>query len=481
MATNDNSGFAVLAGAGAVHAHARYLRVVVGQSRFAVPLDRVIGVVESSQVTPLPFSLPPFEGLVLAMGQVAPQIDLAAVLGLPTREGGVLVLVSDAGGSVGLRVAQAQAMVQVDWEDIQIASPEERAVTPMVMGRFGGLDDSVDVLDIEALTSGALSLAPAEQGAVLLAVEEPIAQSFDFEPSARQADSYVIVEVSGEDYAVKIDHLLELLELSSLRSVPHAPHWISGLLDVRGVPVLGLSLGSLLGRSHSGVGKLGLLVRQPAGRIALLAEQSHGIERYSADEVYAMREPVAGVSSYVVRPDGRIVGVLDPEALISPLVEELAVWTPVASARDIGVSSDEPISFHQFLTLRVGREYLAVPLERIQRLQASIQMTPLPADSLGFDGLADVGDGVVPVVDLRRTLAQADEPVDDSTAPPCLLAMIEGGVAGIVVHQVLRIETVPESQISPAEGSFQLPVSAVLRVNERLMSVISLDRLLPAL
>ena len=43
----------------------RYLPVAVRERRFAIPLDRIIGVVESSKITPLPFSPPPFEGLVL--------------------------------------------------------------------------------------------------------------------------------------------------------------------------------------------------------------------------------------------------------------------------------------------------------------------------------------------------------------------------------------------------------------------------------
>ena len=60
----------------------RYLSVGVHGRRFAIPLDQVIGVVESAELTPIPFSPPPFEGLVQAMGQVVPQISLAALSGL---------------------------------------------------------------------------------------------------------------------------------------------------------------------------------------------------------------------------------------------------------------------------------------------------------------------------------------------------------------------------------------------------------------
>jgi chemotaxis signal transduction protein len=161
--------------------------------------------------------------------------------------------------------------------------------------------------------------------------------------------------------------------------------------------------------------------------------------------------------------------------------DELSAWIPRADAVDSSPVPARPMEFHQYLTLRVGREFLAVSLDRIQRLQAHVQVTPLPNPGTGFDGLVDVGDAVVPVIDLRRILAEGTEPPASEPLPPCLLTMMEGGLAGLIVNQILRIETIPENQISPAEDTPALPVTRVLHIQGRLMSVISLDRLLPPL
>src|SRR5215467_14306212 len=82
----------------------------------AVPLERVIGVAEGVLVTPLPYSAPSFEGLVEVFGQVMPQVSLARMLALPAAAGGILVVVSDRGGSLALRVDQVTGMIQVDGE-----------------------------------------------------------------------------------------------------------------------------------------------------------------------------------------------------------------------------------------------------------------------------------------------------------------------------------------------------------------------------
>jgi chemotaxis signal transduction protein len=461
----------------------RYLSVGVSDRRFAIPLDQVIGVVEGAELTPIPFSPRPFEGLVQAMGQVVPQISLAALLGLPSVAGGTLVVASDLGGSVALRVEQVYAMLQIDRDKLVLAGPEERAKEPMVFGHFGDGPLTCAVLRMEELTSGELAETAGDSGSVLLAPDQTAGPEDD-DAVSRQSEPYLIISLSGQIYAVKINQVLELIELSSLRPVPRGPTWIAGMIDLRGEPILGLSLPELLAQPEQANGKLGLVVAFPPGipnaRVALVAERSLGIERYADGQIHAMREPIAGIESYLVRGND-IIGVINPKALLQPIEIELQDWSPRAHTGEIDITPRKIAGFRQFLTLRVGREMIAVSLDRIHRLQASVHLTPLPARDTGFDGMADVGDAVVPVIDLRRVLSGDVDLSSSQHLPPCLLAMIDGSVAGLIVDQVLRIETVPEDQLMPAEDAPNLPVSEVLHLHGQMMSVVSLDRLLPQL
>jgi chemotaxis signal transduction protein len=452
--------------------------------RFAIPLDQVIGVVESAELTPIPFSPAPFEGLVQAMGQVVPQISLASLLGLPPVDGGTLVVASDLGGSVALRVEQVFAMLQIDRDKLVLADSDARAKEPMVLGHFGDGPLACSVISMDQLTSGELAETAGERGAVLLAPDNAVSVK-DNRPADRQTEPYLMISLSGHIYAVKIDQVAELIELSSLRPVPRAPAWIAGMIDLRGEPILGLSLPQLLGQPEHGSGRLGLVVTFPLvfppARVAMIAERSLGIERYAGDQIHAMREPVAGIESYLVRADGSITGVINPLALLQPVQFELQAWVPRTQLTESGAALATLTGYRQFLTVRVGREMIAMPLDRIHRLQASVTLTPLPAICTGFDGMADVGDAVVPVIDLRRALSGGIEPPASQHMPPCLLAMIDGSVAGLIVDQVLRIETIPEDHLMPAEDAPNLPVSEVLHLNGQMMSVVSLDRLLPQL
>ena len=62
----------------------------------------------------------------------------------------------------------------------------------------------------------------------------------------------LVVEISGESYAVPTGEIIEILVPGVIRSMPAAPDWVAGLIDRRGSPLLVLSAAALLGRPATG-------------------------------------------------------------------------------------------------------------------------------------------------------------------------------------------------------------------------------------
>jgi chemotaxis signal transduction protein len=157
-------------------------------------------------------------------------------------------------------------------------------------------------------------------------------------------------------------------------------------------------------------------------------------------------------------------------------VAELAPREPNAPAPAQIVAETAKAS-HKLLAVRLGRELFALPLDRVERIQASIVLTPLPQPGTGFHGMADVGDITVPVLDLRRAIEHAGSDPN----PPCTLVRIEGALAGLAVDQVLRIEDIPDNDVEDVTLNPNLPISHVARSGDQLLSVLVLDRVLPPL
>ena len=454
-----------------------FLCVLAGSRRIAMPLNLVLSVEEAGPLTPLPFSPPLVEGLVLALGRVLPQMPLAAVLGEESRDGGVLVVLAASDDVRALRVDQVAGMVQVDIEAVQPIDIIERAEQPLISARFAALDAEWSVLDYNRLTAEQPMEAETASGAALVGVShqtEAIAP-----PSAESGEHLplLVVEISGESYAVPIADIVEILVPGVIRSMPAAPDWVAGLLDRRGSPLLLVSAAALLGRPSTREYSTVLVIEvSGAGEIGVAIDRAVGIERVHQTDIHSVTQDMPGVKRYFVFAREHIIGIIDPLALVAQVRDTVAALVPrLEKPADETRATEVARSSRKLLSVRVGRELLALPLERVERIQASVLLTPLPQPGTGFHAMTDVGDAAVPVLDLRRHIADAGS----APTPPCTLVQIEGALAGLAVDQVLRIEDIPDSDVEDVATHPLLPISHVARSGENLLSVLVIDRVLP--
>jgi chemotaxis signal transduction protein len=459
-----------------------FLCILAGARRVAIPLNLVLSVEEARPLTPLPFSPDLVEGLVMANGRVMPQMSLAAVLGEERREGGVLVVVAASDDVRALRVDQVTGMVQIEIEATKPIDEAERTAQPLLTARFEALGAAWSVLDYSRLTLKE-QMCPAEgtNGEALIANAGEEAE--DAQATANEVDErlpLLVVEIAGESYAVPTSDIVELLIPGVVRSMPAAPVWVAGIVDRRGVPLLVLSTAMLLGRPSISKSTITLVVNIPgAGEIGLMIDRAVGIERVHRSAIHVVPRDMAGVSNYFVLETEHIVGIIDLVALTAQVghaVAELAPREPTAPAA-IEIVLDSAKNYQKLLAVRLGRELFALPVDRVERIQASIVVTPLPQPGTGFHGLADVGGTMIPVLDLRRAIEHAG--LDPN--PPCTVVRIEGALAGLVIDQVLRIVDIPDNHVEEIATHPRLPVSHVAHSDDQLLSILVIDRVLPPL
>lgn len=446
----------------------------------AIPLERVISVVEGGPVTPLPYTAASFEGLVEAIGQVMPQVDLGALLGLETGPGGILVVVSHLGGSLALRVPRVSAMASVDADAVVANAERGRQRHPLFLSEIDHHGQLCGIVDLDEVAATEQLDQPLPEGAVMLAAAR------DLQPAeTRREDPHLVflmVEVAGEKYAIR-NHLVAEINLPNhLRAMPGAPDWMPGLIDLRGTPLAVVSVAALLGRGlpAAAAGAPVCLVSQaePGLDIGLAVDRAVGLERVLPSSIHPMPQAMAGVESYFVLGADEIVGIVDVQALLAQVLPSLRDWTPQASVTAEAVD-ETAANFRHFLTLAVGDELFGLALDRIERIQASVRLSPLPATIRFFDGMADVGDAVVPVIDLDRQFEAPGQPPRLDRTPPCILVRIEGSLTGLLVDRVLSIVHVPAALLEPVINAQRLPISHVLRQDGRIVSILSIDRLLP--
>src|SRR5262249_30177991 len=151
------------------------------------------------------------------------------------------------------------------------------------------------LVDLDQLaTSEDLELSGPE-GAVLLpdAAHAPPPR----EP-AREWLPLLLLEISGERYAIPNTAVVELNVPDGMRSMPGMPAWVLGIIDVRGTPIVAVSTAALLGRAREGapVPDVCLIAElEPGLPIALFVDRAIGLERISPSLIHPMPQPMAGV------------------------------------------------------------------------------------------------------------------------------------------------------------------------------------------
>jgi chemotaxis signal transduction protein len=456
-----------------------HLLVRVDGAPFSIPLNLVLSVSESAPATPVPYAPAFVRGIVVVSDRILPLISMARVLGLTEHAGGPLVIAAVGDDARALEVGSVVAMVAVEAAAIRVIFEDQRS-HPLLGQCFAHGGEEWQVIDyVGFVRETAMDPEVHVEDPALIPIESTnLAAASEVEEAAvRDHAAYLLVTVAGDTYALSTADIVEILVPGAIRFMPGAPAYVRGLLERRAAPVLALSPTVLLGRTPRAEENGGIAVVVEAERglpYSLIVDQALGIARVAPDMIFALDGDMAGVTHYMVMEDRAIVGVLSPAALVAQVRDELRRLRPEGETPAAEVRTETSSPSRRLLSIRLGENYFALDLARVDSILASIILSRLPGDGAGFDGLADIGDRVVPVKDLRRVFTS---PRDDQ--PPCVLLQLEGALAGIAVDQVLRIEDVAESDVEPVSDARQLPVHEIAHVRGRLMAVLTVDRLLP--
>ena len=139
----------------------------------------------------------------------------------------------------------------------------------------------------------------------------------------------VRVRVGGEQYALGVEHVHEVVDLGELTPIPGAPDSVLGLRNVGGEIVPAFDLARILGIARDG--RRSEIDRSKIGRQRLLVtECASQRAAFAVDEVIDV-SPIAGTMQDSESPhllasmilDGAMVGVLAVDALFESIAPEV--------------------------------------------------------------------------------------------------------------------------------------------------------------
>ena len=155
---------------------------------------------------------------------------------------------------------------------------------------------------------------------------------------------------------------------------------------------------------------------------------------------------------------------------------------PVAATANLARETDRDAAHgHRYVLLSIASAHYAVREAFVTELERVPKITPVPHVPAWVRGVTNLRGDILSVIDMRTVLGL--DPSSSHLARMLVVRLLnEDFATGLLVDGVDRIVAVPPDQITPPESSLEGPLAPYLSgmcvIDERLVAVLDLDRLL---
>ncbi len=135
----------------------------------------------------------------------------------------------------------------------------------------------------------------------------------------------------------------------------------------------------------------------------------------------------------------------------------------------------------ELIAFRIGEQEFCVDIMSVREIRGWVPVTPLPRSPCFVRGVINLRGAVLPILDLSARLGF---PLTETSARHVIIvAQVGHQVIGVLVDAVSDIITVSEDTMQPppemASGRVRNFVQGILAIESRMVSLISLDRVMP--
>ena len=135
----------------------------------------------------------------------------------------------------------------------------------------------------------------------------------------------------------------------------------------------------------------------------------------------------------------------------------------------------------ELIAFRIGQQEFCVDIMSVREIRGWVPATPLPRSPPFVRGVINLRGAVLPILDLAARLGLP--PPEPTARHVIIVAQVGTQVIGVLVDAVSDIITVDESTVQPppdlTSDRVRTFVQGLLAIESRMVSLISLDRVMP--
>ncbi len=433
----------------------------LGKEELAVPIYLVQEIIKPSQITRVPKSPPYLSGMSNLRGEILPVVELRQRLGLEVKaqdEHTRIIVLNFGESSLGITVDSVSEVLTIE-EGMRENPPA------MVSGFEGQVLRAMAKLNggkrLVLILNETKFLPETLTGADVLGheSEKKMAGQVSVKDSRVQEDveQLVTFEIMGEEYAIEIMLVKEIIKVPNIMPVPKAPDYVLGVMSLRGqlLPVIDLRKKFEYRIDDKKVSESAriVVVEWQGVRTGLRVDSVSQVLRLELNSIDKPPRMVGKMDSNCLKGIGklnngkRLIMLLDMAAIMpqEDFVADLEgahQQLKDASSDDRKRATGEEI---QLVCFKVNNEEYGFDIMSVQEIIRLREVTGLPQTKNYIEGIINLRGNVVPVVDMRKRFDM--EEGERSTQNRVIVVNIEGRTTGMIVDSVTEVLRIAKDQV----------------------------------
>lgn len=454
----------------------------------AVSIDLVQEIVQPPAITPIANAPPYVLGISNLRGAILPVLSLRIRLNMEPRPacGNSRVIVIGKGDStVGVLVDSVSEVMNVSHDQIEDKSELIEGLEGDYLTGVARIDRGERLILILAVDEILLEL---EKSAELFRYEAGTRTQEAVVESTRASDDEeqaVCFSLDGEEYAVELVRVQEIIRVGKMQVVPKSPDFLKGVMPLRErlLPILDLRAkfgrSNLLGDPAAPSGAPGRVGRGEESRrviVVFFGDVLAGLEVDSVSEVMRLprksivpppeilgpekRNKLRGIGN--LQKGKRLLMLLDLDNMLGPDERKLLdlVSEGRALAEMAGGGTADPVATPrdthreiQIVCFRLDEEEFGLDIMRVQEIIRLTEMTSVPRAPDFIEGIVNLRGNLLPVIDLRKIFGLPER--ERGSMHRIVVLHIEGKTTGVVVDSVSEVLIFSSKYLEPPSALFE--------------------------
>jgi len=457
----------------------------LGRENLAFPIGLVQEIVKPSAITRVPNAPSYVEGIANLRGNILPVVNLRKRLGMDLKEQDEatrVVVLNVNETATGMVVDGVSEVLHVDESAIEAPPDVVEGIDGQYLKGVAKTDEGNRLTLI--LSTEKILPDTAGQKEIGTSIDSGHGVTADERDEKRLEEEELLVtfRMAGEEFAVDIMQVQEIIRVAELTRVPGAPDFVRGITLLRNRLLPIVDLRALFGMTSpeddvsarsipEGEGTEGPMEAAStddetadARRIVVIDMDGvlTGILVDSVSEVLRLpvkniedppsiinREQAAKLKGVGKLNNGeRLVLLLDMSNLVSADQKAALASTAGGQGKDGARMSKEILDEEQVVCFWVDKEEYGIGIMQVQEIIRVDEITAVPNAPRFVEGIVNLRGNVLPVLDMRTRFGL--EKGERTGQNRIVVVDIGGKTTGIIVDSVSEVLRIPKNQVEPA-------------------------------